>query len=56
MEKWKTVGEKKGAQKLCQLHTSVAAFADQFREGKAYLHLKSNLAKAYKQEASPNCT
>ena len=36
--------------------TSFAAFADQFREGKAFLHLKLNLAKSYKQEAFHNYT
>ena len=49
-------GRKKGAHELGQLPTSLAAFTDQFREGKAYLHLKLNLAKTYKQESSPNYT
>ena len=49
-------GRKKVARELCQLHTSSAAFTDQFREGKPYLHLKLNLAKSYKQEDSPNYT
>ena len=43
-------GRKKGAHELGQLPTSLAAFMDQFREGKAYLYLKFNLAKSYKQE------
>ena len=47
---------KKGAHELCQLPTSLAAFTDQFREGKAYIHLKLNLAKSYKQEATSNYT
>ena len=46
----------KRGHELCQLPTSLAAFTDQFREGKAYLHLKLNLAKSHKQEASPNYT
>ena len=48
--------KKRGAHELCQLPTSLAAFANQFRERKAYLHLKLNLAKLYKQKASPNYT
>ena len=35
-----------------ELPTSLAAFTDQFREGKAYLHVKLNLDNSYKQEAS----
>ena len=49
-------GIKKGAHEICQLPTSLPAFTDQFRGGKAYLHLKYNLAKFYKQKASPNYT
>ena len=52
----KDCGRKKRAHELCQLPTSLAAFMDQFREGKTYLHFKLNLAKSYKQEASPNYT
>ena len=48
--------EKKEAHELCQLHTPLASFTDQLREGKAYLHLKLNLARSYKQKASPNYT
>ena len=47
---------KKEAHELCQLPTLLAASTDQFTEGKAYLPLKLNLAKLYKQEASPNYT
>ena len=54
--KEETVGGKKGVHELGQLPISLAAFTDQFREGKVYLHLKLNLAKTYKQEASPNYT
>ena len=54
--KEETVEERKRAHELCQLPTSLAAFTDQFKEGKAYLHLKLNLAKSYKQKASPNYT
>ena len=50
------MGEKKEGNEFCQLPTSLAAFTNQFREGKAYLHLKLNLAKAHKQEVSPNYT
>ena len=49
-------GRKKGAHELGQLPTSLAAFMDQFREEKAYRHLKLNLAKSYYQEAFPNST
>ena len=35
---------------------SLAAFMTQLREGKAYLDIKLNLAKSYKQEASSNYT
>ena len=45
-----------GTHELCQLPTSLAAFTDQLREGKGYLHLKLNLGTSYKQEASPNYT
>ena len=51
-----TVEEKWGPLELYQLPTSVTAFTGQLRKGKAYLHLKFNLAKACKQEASPNFT
>ena len=51
--KEETVGEKK-AHELGQLPTSLAAFTDQFRKEKAYLHLKLNLAKSYKQEEERN--
>ena len=54
--KEETVEQKKGAHELGQLTTSLVALTDQFREGKAYLHLKLNLAKSYRQEASPNYT
>ena len=54
--KEETVGEKRGPHELCQLPTSLAGFTDQFRERKAYLHLKVILAKSYKEEASPNYT
>ena len=54
--KEETVEEKKGTHELGKLPTSLAAFMDQLRVGKAYLHLKLNLAKSYKQEASPNYT
>ena len=46
----------KRAHELCQLLTSLTAFTDQFREEPAYLHLKLNLAKLYKQEAFPSYT
>ena len=46
----------KGGHEPCQLPTSLAAFTDQIREGKTYLHLKLNLAKSYKQDSSPNYT
>ena len=39
-----------------ELPTSLAALIHQFREGKACLDLKLNLAKSYKQEACPNHT
>ena len=44
------------AHELCQLPASLAVLTDQYREGKAYLHLKLNLAKSYNQEVSPNYT
>ena len=53
--KEETVREK-GAHELGQLPISLSAFTDQFREGKAYIHLKLIPAKSYKQEASPNYT
>ena len=37
-----------------QLPTSLAAFTDKFREGKAQLHLTLNLGKSHMQEAVPN--
>ena len=48
--------EKKGSHELGQLPTSLAAFTDEFRKVKKYLHLKWNLAKSYEQEASSNYT
>ena len=54
--KEETVGEKGGPYEFCKLPTSLAAFTDQFREGKAYLHLQFNPPKSYKQEAFPNYT
>ena len=54
--KMKDNARKKGAHELCQLPTSLAAFTEQFREEKAFLHLKLNIAKPYTQEASPNYT
>ena len=53
--KEETVGEKKDHE-LGQLPTSLAGLTNQFREGKAYLHLKFNLANLYKQKAFPNYT
>ena len=56
MKKKKRQWNKKRTHELCQLPTSLAAIANEFRKGEAYLHLKLNLAKSYKQEASPNYT
>ena len=46
--------KKKRAHEHAQLPTSLAAFTNQFREGKVYLHLKCNLTKSYKQKAFSN--
>ena len=54
--KEETGEEKMRAHDLCLLPTSLAALTDQFREGKPHLHLKFNLTKSYKQDASPNYT
>ena len=56
MKKRDSGRKKKRARELGQLPTSLAAFTEQFKDGKAYLHLELNLTKSYKQEASLNYT
>ena len=55
-ERRDSVRKKRGPNELSQLPTLLTALTDQFREGKAYLHLKLNPAKQYKQDVSLNYT
>ena len=51
-----TVGKKNRVHELCHLPSSLAAFMDQFGEGKVYLHLKINLGNHINKKFHPKYT